>query len=58
VRFILKRTDGREDFFTKKKFNTYEEAYDFLEKLIGQTCCSDSDFEKNYYYDIVEEINS
>ena len=29
--------------------------YDFLEKIIGQTCCSDTDFEKNFYYDITEE---
>ena len=55
MNFILKRIDGKEDFYTTKKFNTYEEAYDFLEKIIGQTCCSDTDFEKNFYYDITEE---
>jgi len=55
--FNLKRFDGKEDFYTTKKFNTYEEAYDFLEKIIGQTCCSDTDFEKNSYYDITEENN-
>ena len=53
--FILKRIDGIEDFYTIKKFNTYEEAYDFLEKIIGQTCCSDTDFEYNFYYNITEE---
>ena len=53
--FILKRIDGKEDFYTTKKFNTYEEAYDFLEKIIGPTCCSDTDFENNFYYDITEE---
>ena len=53
--FILKRIDGKEDIYTKEKFNSYEEAYDFLEKIIGQTCCSDTDFEKNFYYDITEE---
>ena len=53
--FILKRIDGKEDFYTTKKFNTYEEAYDFLETIIGQTCCSDTDFEKNFYYDISKE---
>ena len=53
--FNLKRIDGKEDFFTTKKFNTYEEAYDFLEEIIGQTCCSDTDFEKYFYYDITEE---
>ncbi len=53
--YILKRIDEKEDFYTTKKFNTYEEAYDLLEKIIGQTCCSDTDFEKNFYYDITEE---
>ena len=53
--FILKRIDGKEDLYTCKKFNTYEEAYDCLEKIMGQTCCSDSDFEKNFYYDITEK---
>ena len=54
--FILKRIDGEKDLYTSKKFNTYEEAYDFLEKLIGQNCCSDIDFEENFYYDIAEVI--
>ena len=53
--FILKRIDGKEDLYTTKRFYTYEEAYDFLEKKIGQTCCSDTDFEENFYYDITEE---
>tara|TARA_Y100001933_G_C18618331_1_gene405188 strand:- start:177 stop:347 length:171 start_codon:yes stop_codon:yes gene_type:complete len=55
MNFILKRIDGKEDLNTKKKFKTYNEAYDFLEKITGQTCCSDTDFENNYYYDITEE---
>ena len=54
--FILKRIDGKEDLYTTKKFKTYKEAYEFLEKLIGQNCCSDTDFEKNFYYDITEYI--
>ena len=51
--FILKRIDGKEDLYTTKRFNTYDEAFDFLEKS-GQNCCSDTDFEKNFYYDITE----
>ena len=53
--FTLKRIDGKEDFYTNKKFKTYNEAYDFLDKLIGQTCCSDTDYEKNFYYNIIEK---
>ena len=55
MRFILKRIDGKEDFYMTKKFNTYEEAYDFLEKIIGDSCCSDTDFENNFYYNIIKE---
>jgi len=54
MKFFLKRIDDREDSYTKMKFNTYEEAYDFLEKVMGQTCCSDTDFDKNFYYNIFE----
>ena len=52
--FILKRIDGKEDLYTNKKFKTYNEAYDFLEKINGQTCCSDTDFDSNFYYEITE----
>ena len=55
--FILKRIDGKEDLNTIKKFKTYNEAYDFLEKIIGQSCCSDTNFEENFYYDITEVNN-
>ena len=50
--FILKRNDGKDDLYTTNKFNTFDEAYDFLEKIIGENCCSDTDFEENFYYDI------
>ena len=53
--FKLKRIDGKEDFYTSKKFNTYDEAYDFLVKITGPTCCSDTDFDNNFYYDITSE---
>ena len=53
--FVLKRFDGKEDLYTLKKFKSFNEAYDFLEKTIGQSCCSDTDFEKYFYYDITEE---
>jgi len=52
--FFLKRFDGKKDLYTTKGFKTYEEAYDFLEKKIGQNCCSDTDFENDFYYNIIE----
>tara|TARA_Y100000589_G_C26916519_1_gene532568 strand:+ start:117 stop:287 length:171 start_codon:yes stop_codon:yes gene_type:complete len=54
--FILKRIDDKKDFYTSKEFKTYKEAYDFLEENIGQNCCSDTDFEKNFYYDIIKKF--
>ena len=57
MKFTLKRIDGIQDACTQKKFNTYNEAYDFLKKIMGETCCSDTDFEKNFYYDITEQNN-
>tara|TARA_Y100001978_G_scaffold62628_1_gene56227 strand:+ start:231 stop:407 length:177 start_codon:yes stop_codon:yes gene_type:complete len=56
--FILKRNDGKDDLYTTNKFNTFDEAYDFLEKIIGENCCSDTDFEENFYYDITEIKNN
>ena len=53
--FALKRIDGEEDPYTKLRFKTYDEAYDYLEKFFGQDCCSDTDYEKNNYYLITEE---
>ena len=54
MKYILKRIDGKEDSFTNKIFRTYDDAFNFLEKNIGQTCCSDTDYENNFYYDITE----
>ncbi len=52
--YILKRFDGKNDFISRKKFQTYEEAYEFLKKFYGDLCCSDSDYEDCVYYDITE----
>ena len=54
--FTLKRIDGREDSNTKMIFKTYIEAYDYLERSFGDVCCSDTDYETNNYYHIIENI--
>ena len=48
------RIDGKEDELTSQSFDNYSEAYDLLEKLYGDLCCSDTDFGDITYYDIVE----
>ena len=48
------RIDGKEDKITSRNFMNYSEAYDLLEKIYGDLCCSDTDYCKIIYYDIVE----
>ena len=48
------RLDGKEDKITSYYFEHYSDAYDLLDKIYGNLCCSDSDYEDTVYYDIVE----
>ena len=48
------RIDGKDDKLTAQSFVKYSEAYDFLEELYGDLCCSDTDYGDITYYDIVE----
>jgi len=49
------RVDGNEDNLTSQTFSNYADAYDLLEKMYGNICCSDVDNEEIAYYDIIEE---
>ena len=49
------RLDGKEDKITSYYFENYSEAYDLLEKIYGNLCCSGSDYEDTTYYDIVKK---
>ena len=48
------RIDGKADKLTSKIFDNYSDAYDLLEELYGDLCCSDADYGDITYYDIVE----
>ena len=48
------RIDGKDDELTAQSFDKYSDAYDLLEALYGDLCCSDAD--DITYYDIVEII--
>ena len=48
------RIDGGEDKITSHHFENYSEAYDLLNKIYGDSCCSDADYGNITYYDIVE----
>ena len=52
--YKIVRIDGKEDALTSQTFSNYADAYDFLEKIYGDICCSDTDYEDINYYDIVE----
>ncbi len=49
------RIDGKDDELTSKSFDKYSDAYDLLDKLYGDLCCSDTDYGDITYYDIVEK---
>ena len=48
------RIDGKDDELTAQSFDKYSDAYDLLEELYGDLCCSDADYGDITYYDIVE----
>ena len=48
------RHDKESDHFTEQSFNSYDEAYDLLEEIYSDVCCSDADYGKRPYYEIIE----
>ena len=47
------RIDGKDDELTAQSFDNYSDAYDILEELYGDFCCSDADYGDITYYHIV-----
>ena len=39
----ITRTDGQSDALTKQLFDSYDAAYDELERYYGDLCCSDDE---------------
>ena len=48
------RIDGKDDELTTQNFENYSDAYDLLDELYGDLCCSDADYGYITYYDNVE----
>jgi len=48
------RQDHESDDITLQSFNCYEEAYDLLEEIYSDVCCSDADYGDRPYYEIIE----
>ncbi len=51
------RIDGKKDKITSNYFDNYDDAYNLLESIYGDACCSDSDDGNMIYYDI-SKINT
>ena len=54
MKYHITRHDGKEDAITTQEFDNYDNAYDLLEEIYGDICCSDADYEDRPYYEIVE----
>ena len=54
MKYIITRNDGVEDDITSQSFDNYDEAYELLEEVYGDICCSDADYEDRPYYEIIE----
>ena len=53
--YKIVRIDGKKDDVTSQTFSNYEDAYDLLEEIYGDICCSDADYGEIIYYDIIED---
>ena len=53
--YRIVRIDGKEDDVTSQIFSNYADAYDLLDGIYGDICCSDADYDEIIYYDIVED---
>ncbi len=58
MKYIIRRDDGQEDHITSQTFDSYDEAYDLLEEIYADICCSDADYEQRPYYEIHEIASS
>ncbi len=48
------RQDKESDDITVQAFDCYDEAYDLLEEIYSDVCCSDADYGDRPYYEIIE----
>ena len=48
------RIDGKEDSITSNNFINFSDAYDLLEEIYGDLCCSDVEYGESISYNIVK----
>jgi len=54
MKYVITRHDEKEDDITAQVFDNYYEAYDLLEDIYTDLCCSDADYDDRPYYEISE----
>ncbi len=54
MKYTIIRNDGEEDDITSQSFETYDDAYEILEEVYGDICCSDADYQDRPYYEIID----
>ena len=52
--YKIVRHDKESDDITEQSFSSYDEAYDLLEEIYSDICCSDADYGDRPYYEITE----
>ena len=57
MKYIISRHDGGFDHITKQEFDNYDDAYELLEEIYSDLCCSDADYDDRPYYEITEIAN-
>ena len=48
------RYDNKSDDIPRQSFGSYDEAYDVLEEIYSDVCCSDADYGDRPYYEIIK----
>ena len=48
------RDDQESDEITQQSFDSYDQAFDVLEDIYSDVCCSDADYGDRPYYEIIE----
>ena len=54
MHYLIIRLDGQKDEITAHVDDTYEDAYEVVENILSDLCCSDADYGDRPYYDIIE----
>ena len=52
--YKIVRHDKESDDITDQSFSSYDEAYDLLEEIYSDVCCSDAEYVDRPYYEIIE----